>query len=127
MITKQEFLELYKKLQENFSGMDNLNRMARCYEYVSDLPKKAVEEIIYSAIDNERFSPIPKYFCEAAKDWKNKFYRENGYYYGTDKADRSRETQEIISNDHLNNLLKDNKVKSLLELVIKQRDEKHDK
>lgn len=121
MITKQEFLELYKKLQENYKGMESLTKMIRSYEFVSDLPKKAVEEIINFAIDNERYPPLPSYFEKASKDWKNRFYRENGYYYGTEVIDRSNEPVENISDEFLEKYLSNNKVKSILDLVLKNK------
>lgn len=81
-ITRIEFTDLYNGIKENFKGMDSIAKLTRCYNYVADLPKAAVKQIIEDMIDNERNSPLPKDFEKYARQWKSKFYQENGYYYG---------------------------------------------
>jgi hypothetical protein len=73
---QQYFLSRFETLVECFPSMKSKTKIERIYNFLKDIPKDGIDEIINTIIDNFKYAPTPSDFFDAATAWKKK----NNYY-----------------------------------------------
>lgn len=85
MVSMSVFTNGMNKLSKRWSAINTQGLEDRYFKAIEALPEEAFKEIIYNLLDSAQKMPLPKDFNEAAKDWRNRFYKENGFYFGSEK------------------------------------------